>query len=438
MAQQWEALSYIHNVDWRGKRATLSRVRELLGRMGDPQRRLRFVHIAGTNGKGSTAAITASILQAAGYRTGLFTSPYLTRFSERMRVNGEEITPGELEEITAFVRPHAEAMDDHPSEFDLVTCIGMEFFARRGCDIVVLEVGMGGRLDSTNVIDPPEVAVITAIGLDHMQYLGDTVEKIAAEKAGIIKRGSAAVVAAQQQSIIDVIAARCAQEEVPLTVADPAQLFSDCRTTLDGERFCYRGKEMLLSLIGVHQRQNAAAAVETAQRLAARGWKISPEAIQKGLQSARWAGRFELMQREPVFIVDGGHNPQCIQALVKNIQDYLPGRPLTILTGVLADKDYNCMYRNVEPYAKEFITITPGNPRALNAHDLSVPVRQARHGLRPGRRRRPPGRRARRQRRRCALLRLPLHDRRDRSRTCTTVNNAALTLRARAAGNREA
>lgn len=375
MAQQWEALSYIHNVDWRGKRATLSRVRELLGRMGDPQRRLRFVHIAGTNGKGSTAAITASILQAAGYRTGLFTSPYLTRFSERMRVNGEEITPGELEEITAFVRPHAEAMDDHPSEFDLVTCIGMEFFARRGCDIVVLEVGMGGRLDSTNVIDPPEVAVITAIGLDHMQYLGDTVEKIAAEKAGIIKRGSAAVVAAQQQSIIDVIAARCAQEEVPLTVADPAQLFSDCRTTLDGERFCYRGKEMLLSLIGVHQRQNAAAAVETAQRLAARGWKISPEAIQKGLQSARWAGRFELMQREPVFIVDGGHNPQGAQTVADTLRALFPGKKITFLAGVLADKDGLGILEPVLPLAGRFYTLTPDSPRAMPAGQLAQELR---------------------------------------------------------------
>ena len=188
-----EALTYIHSVCWKGSVPGLERTRELLERMGNPEKSLRFVHIAGTNGKGSTAAMTASILRQAGYKTGLYTSPYILRFHERMQVDGVEISDEELADVTEFVRPHAEAMADHPTEFELVSCIAFEYFKRKCCDIVVLEVGMGGELDSTNVIDTPEVAVITNIGLDHTEYLGDTLEKVASAKAGIIKKGGTAV-----------------------------------------------------------------------------------------------------------------------------------------------------------------------------------------------------------------------------------------------------
>ena len=182
-----QAIEYIHSVCWKGSVPGLSRTFELLEKMGNPQKKLKFVHIAGTNGKGSTAAMTASILRKAGYCTGLYTSPYIYTFHERMQVDGQMITDEELVAITEFVKPLAESMDDTPTEFELVTCIGFEFFKRRGCDIVVLEVGMGGALDSTNVISTPEVAVITNIGLDHTDYLGSTLEEIALTKAGEIK-----------------------------------------------------------------------------------------------------------------------------------------------------------------------------------------------------------------------------------------------------------
>ena len=180
-----EALDYIHSVSWKGSVPGLSRTQELLRRMGNPEKALRFVHIVGTNGKGSTAAMLSSCLQAAGYRTGLYTSPYLLRFHERMQVNGRPVSDEELAEITEFVRPHAEAMTDHPTEFELVTAIGFEFFRRQKTDIVVLEAGMGGELDSTNVIGVPEAAVITAMGLDHVKELGPTMADIARAKAGI-------------------------------------------------------------------------------------------------------------------------------------------------------------------------------------------------------------------------------------------------------------
>ena len=204
-----EALTYIHSVCWKGSVPGLERTQELLERMGNPEKSLRFVHIAGTNGKGSTAAMTASILRQAGYTTGLYTSPYILRFHERMQVNGVEISDEELADVTEFVRPHAEAMADHPTEFELVSCIAFEYFKRKGCDIVVLEVGMGGELDSTNVIDTPEVAVITNIGLDHTEYLGDTLEKVASAKAGIIKAGGTAVLYRSTPSVEAVFENRC-------------------------------------------------------------------------------------------------------------------------------------------------------------------------------------------------------------------------------------
>ena len=365
-----EAISYIHSVCWKGSIPGLGRTEELLRRMGNPEKKLRFVHVAGTNGKGSTAAMTASILQNAGYRTGLYTSPYIFRFHERMQVNGRQITDEELAEVTGFVKPHAEAMADHPTEFELVSCIAFEYFRRQRCDIVVLEVGMGGELDSTNVIEPPEAAVITNIGLDHTEYLGDTLEKIAAAKAGIIKPGSTAVIYREPASVEAVFEARCRDVGAKLVKAD----FDSIRPvshSLEGQVFDAAGYPALtLPLLGEHQLRNAAVVLATVSVLQKKGYAISEAHVRDGLASVRWPGRFEVLRREPLFLVDGGHNPQCIEALVQNIRDYLAGRPLTVLTGVLADKDFHCMYGGVAPYAKSFVTVTPDSPRALSAEEL--------------------------------------------------------------------
>ena len=371
-----ETLSYIHAVCWRGSVPGLERIGALLARMGDPQKQMRFIHVTGTNGKGSTCAMMASILRAAGYRTGLYTSPFLIRFNERMQVDGRQITDDELCEITAYVRPLADALDPHPTEFEMVTAIAFAYFARHNCDIVVCEVGMGGEFDATNVIPAPEAAVFCNIGLDHTQYLGDTIEKIAATKAGIIKPGCEAVLYRQTASVEEIIRQRCERLGVPLHLADFDGIRPE-KAGLEGQVFDWEELAGLhLPLLGRHQLCNAAVALTAMRVLQKRGWSITEKHIRRGLAATDWPGRFQIIGHDPLFIIDGGHNPQCIQALVKNIQDYLPGRPLTILTGVLADKDYNCMYRNVEPYAKEFITITPGNPRALNAHDLAAYLSQ--------------------------------------------------------------
>lgn len=366
-----EALRYIHSVCWKGSIPGLSRIGALLEKMGHPERMLRFVHVTGTNGKGSTCAMLASILQQAGYRTGLYTSPYLTRFNERMQINGEMISDDELCRLTEAIQPLADSIYEQPTEFEMVTAIGFEYFARHACDIVVCEVGMGGEFDATNVILPPEAAVVCNIGLDHTEVLGDTLEKIAATKAGIIKSGCDAIIYREKPSVEAVFEARCQAVGARLHRADFDSLQPLTRS-LSGQSFDWqRFSNLHLPLLGDHQLHNAAVALTTATVLQQNGWKISDRDIREGLEQVRWPGRFELRRRDPLFIIDGGHNPQCIEALVKNIQDYLADRPLTVLTGVLADKDYGCMYGNTAPFAREFITVTPANSRALPAQELA-------------------------------------------------------------------
>ncbi len=371
-----EALRYIHEVCWKGTIPGLERIQALLDAMGNPERKCKYVHVTGTNGKGSTCAMVASILRKAGYKTGLYTSPYLIRFNERIQINGEQISDADICELTEYVKPFAESIFERPTEFEMVTAIGFEYFARHKCDIVVCEVGMGGEFDATNVILAPEAAVICNIGLDHTEVLGDTLEKIAGAKAGIIKPGCDAVLYRERPSVEAVFEERCKALNAPLHKADFDSLHL-LSHSLEGQVFDWeRFHALRLPLLGEHQLHNAAVALTTARVLQKRGWKITDAQIREGIESVRWPGRFELMRKDPMFIIDGGHNPQCIEALVKNIRDYLPGRELTVLTGVLGDKDFHCMYRDVAQYAKEFITITPANARALTAEKLADYLRQ--------------------------------------------------------------
>ena len=372
-----QAIAYIHSVCWKGSIPGLGRTQELLEKMGNPEKKLKFVHIAGTNGKGSTAAMTASILNKAGYRTGLYTSPYIYRFHERIQVDGVEISDEDLTEITEYVKPLADSMAQSPTEFELVCCIAFEYFYRKKCDIVVLEVGMGGAWDATNVIEVPEVAVITNIGLDHTEYLGDTVEKIAETKSGIFKPHGHAVVYRSTPSVEAVYERVCAERDVSLRKADFEGLVLKAHT-LEGQVFdCGSRKNLVLPLLGDHQLHNASVVLSIADTMIGEGWKISEQNIYDGIRDVRWPGRFDIVCRKPLFIIDGGHNPQCIEALVKNIRDYLEGKKVIALTGVLADKDYADMYKPVMPLVDRFVCITPPNPRKLEAEQLARYLRQA-------------------------------------------------------------
>ena len=369
-----EAMQLIHATQRFGSRLGLTSIRALLSRLGNPQNRLKFVHVAGTNGKGSVCAYLYAILQAAGLRVGLYTSPYIQRFTERIQVNGVEISEDAIARITTHIRAAIEDMAanglDSPTEFDLVTAIGFAYFAQNNCDIVVLEVGLGGRLDSTNIIEVPEVAVITRLGYDHTDVLGDTLEKIAFEKAGIIKPNCDVVLCPQppeaEAVFEELSAARGARlHKVDLSGIQPTEF------GLWGQRFTHaQFGEFRITLLGEHQLTNAALALDAARLLMKKGFPITEDAIGQGLASARWPGRMELLQSNPPVLVDGAHNVQGVAALKRGLQQYFPGKRFIFLVGVLSDKDYGDMMREIAPLAERFLTITPESPRALPAKAL--------------------------------------------------------------------
>lgn len=366
-----EALDYISGTHRFGAEASRRRIRELMGLLGDPQKKLKFVHIAGTNGKGSCAAMTASILRAGGYRTGLYTSPYLYRFNERMQVNGETIEDEALCRHVTAVKEKAEKMDEHPTGFEMMTAVAMLYFLEEKCDIVVLEVGLGGRFDATNVIENPECSIIMNIGLDHTAILGDTVEAIAAEKAGIIKQNCPCVLYEQKKGVMDVVSGRCKELNAPLVTADFSAI-EPVFDSVEGQAFRYKGAMYALPLLGVHQIKNAAVVLEAVEVMRARGWKLDSGDVEHGLYAVSWPGRFELCAEEPDFVVDGGHNPQCAETVADSLMRYYPDRKRVLLIGVLRDKDYVNLADILAPCADEFVTVGPDSPRALSATELAA------------------------------------------------------------------
>lgn len=376
-----EALAFIHSTCWRGSRPGLSRTFELCERIGNPQKSLRFIHIAGTNGKGSTSAMLSSVLRRAGYRVGLYTSPFILRFNERMQIDGSDISNEELAEITAYVRPHAEAMEDTPTEFELITAISLVYFARHACDFVVFEVGMGGRLDSTNIIDADCVAasVITGIAMDHTAFLGNTPEKIAAEKAGIIKPGVPVIFGGLHpnvgESAIPAVAVACAR-----VIADRAAEVGAPYNETDHSRLTVRSSDLFgstmdfgdhhglhIPLAGLYQPYNAATVLTVLETLAGRGEiAVTEEQIRAGLADVRWPARFEILSRKPLVIADGGHNPEGVDAAIASVEQYFAGQKICLVTGVMADKDYTHMIARMAAVTARAFCVRPGNDRALD------------------------------------------------------------------------
>lgn len=371
--EEFDPKTYLQQGAWRDVRLGLHRTEELLERLGRPQDELRIVHVAGTNGKGSTCAFVAGILQEAGYKTGLFTSPYILRFNERVQVNRKDISDEELYAAACEVRDAAESMEEQPTAFELITAVALLHFARVGCEAVVLEVGLGGRLDSTNVVDPVACA-IAPVSLDHTHVLGDTLGKIAVEKAGIIKPGIPVVCAAQPDEALSVIRARAREVSAPLIVPR----FGRIHAHAEGLRqvFSYDGlADVRLRLAGVYQPGNAVLAIELARLLRTRGFEISDEAIKRGLESAYWPGRFEVVETAPTVIVDGGHNEQGARALAASLQEYFPQGGVNFSMSVLRDKNYHAMLADVLPLARRFFCAEQhDNERALSADELAKAV----------------------------------------------------------------
>lgn len=366
-----EALAYIHSVNWTFCKPGLDRIGELCEKLGHPEKKLKFVHVAGTNGKGSFCSMLESVLRAAGYKTGLYTSPYIKEFNERMRVMGENIPDDVLAELTEKIRPIADSMKDKPTEFELITAIAFRYFYESGCEVVVLEAGMGGRLDSTNIIRNPLLSVITGIALDHTDYLGDTVEKIAAEKAGIIKDSAPVLYGGEDN---------CAREVIRRTANERGSSFFDVdynnvlnlSSTLDGSTFDYKSHtDVKINLLGLYQPKNASLVLEAIDILRNEGLQISEDAVKQGLRDARWLARFEILSKEPLIIFDGAHNPQGITSAVASIKHYFKDEKIYVLTGVLRDKDYNFIARELSKIARRAFTLTPQSPRALSAESYA-------------------------------------------------------------------
>lgn len=375
-----EALYYIHNTNRFGSKLGLENMRHLLELMGNPQDKLRFVHIAGTNGKGSVAAFISSILMKAGYRTGLYTSPYIERFTERIRINSEEISWDNLARITSLVKEKIDIMTaggmNHPTEFEVVTAVAFQYYLEQQCDVIVLEVGLGGRLDATNIIRTPLVSVITAIALDHTDILGDTIEKIAREKAGIIKQGGNVVIYPQDEKIAAIFrdvaqSSNCSITAVNDTMIKPGPFDED------GQYFSYgEYKNLRIRLIGQHQLSNAAVAIEAISALRHSGLKVSDQNISDGLKSAVWAGRMEILRKDPLLIIDGAHNAQGADALAETLRAYFPEKKKIFIIGVLKDKDYGQLIKAVSDMASHFLTVTPDSQRALNGEVLADFIRE--------------------------------------------------------------
>lgn len=365
-----EALEYIHSVVWMGSRPGLSRTLELLRLLGNPEKDMKFIHVAGTNGKGSTCAMLSAILKAAGYKVGLYTSPYIVRFNERMCINGQSISDEELAELVSIVKPLAESMEDKPTEFELITAISFLYYIRNKCDIVVLEVGMGGRLDSTNVITSPVVSTITGVALDHTGVLGNTVSEIAFEKAGIIKEGRPVVYGGRDDIAFGVVSEK-AKECSSKLVRTNLDLLKMHKYGVTGIDFDYGDyKDLHLSLFGTYQLENAATVLETVSILNENGFSISIDNIKDGLKDVVWRARFELLAEEPPVIFDGSHNIQGVTGAAETIKR-LFGDKVILLMGVLADKDYRDMAEILAPYAEMLFTVTPDSPRALDSAELA-------------------------------------------------------------------
>ncbi len=370
-----ETMEYIHAVGSLGSRPGLSRIEELCHRLGDPQDSLRFIHVGGTNGKGSVSAMLSSVLTKAGYRVGLYTSPYLYDFRERMQIGGKPISEEALCEIMDRVKAEADGMPDRPTEFELITAAAFLWFKNEGCDPVILEVGLGGRLDATNIIKKSLLSLITGISLDHTSILGDTEEAIAKEKAGIFKEGCPALVGEVSPTVRKALSAAAREKGTPLSFLDLSSL-SIKSAAKEGIRFRFEKEEYSIPFAASYQPKNASLVLKAIAALKAGGLPIPDEAIKGGLSSVYWPGRFEYFCRRPEVVYDGSHNPEGVKATVQTIKRLYRKKKILLITGVMADKDHAAIVNSLAPLADTVFTVTPDNPRALSADALCAAYRR--------------------------------------------------------------
>lgn len=374
-----EAMNYIEGIGKFGSKYGLERTLRLLELLGDPQKNIKIIHIAGTNGKGSTTAMVTKMLRGAGFKTGMYTSPYLEEFEERIQIDGKNIPKDKLtsliEEVKTVIEKVAQEGYEYPTQFEIITAIMFLYFYREKVDYAVVEVGLGGRLDSTNVIIP-EVSVITSISLDHMDLLGDTLEKIASEKSGIIKKGIPVVIYPQKEEAAEVIKNAARENnsllrnvninDVKLVGINYEEVYQEVEVNTINN--VYRVK---LPLLGEHQILNLAVALNTIEVLFEKNnIKIDTNSIENSLCDVKWIGRLEVLNKKPLVVIDGAHNIDGIRALRKNSELYFKYNKMYLILGILADKQVGEMIKEITPKAAKVFAVTPHSERAALCQDL--------------------------------------------------------------------
>jgi len=374
-----KAVEYMESLNRYGIVPGLSNIENLCEALDNPQEALKFVHIAGTNGKGSALAYISTVLKCAGYKVGRYVSPTIFEYRERIQVNNRSITKKALCEWVERIKEACDTLvkegKKHPTSFEAETALAFAYFKEQGCDIVVMECGMGGRQDATNIIRNTLVSVLVSISMDHMQYLGKTLEAIATEKTGIIKNGCPVVSVLQEEAAMQVIEAVAEERDCKLTVAQPAEV-KKIRYGLEKQRFDYKNwKNLEITLAGNHQIENALLAIKVLEELDDLGYTVSEKALRKGLQETQWPGRFTVVGKKPYFIVDGAHNADAAKKLAETIEFYFTNRRIIFIMGVLRDKEYDRIIEQTHRFADQIITVaTPGNARAMSAYELATEV----------------------------------------------------------------
>lgn len=368
-----EAISYIHSLERFGIMPGLERISELCEKLGNPQDKCKFIHVAGTNGKGSTCTMISEILIESGYNTGLYTSPYVIDFRERIKLNGEMIDPEDLAECTEEVKEASEKYNIKVTEFEAVTAVAFLYYAKKECDYVVLEVGLGGRYDATNIIKKPDVAVIASISKDHTAILGDTVSEIAGEKCGIIKDGCKVVsYALQTPDALEVIKNNCRLKSAELIIPDIKDL-SVFSVSIKGSSIDYKGLKYNLRLAGEHIVYNSISAVEAVKAL---NIGLTDEQISSGISKAVVPARMELISDSPIILLDGGHNEDCGKALNKFVKEFITDKKIIMLSSIMADKDFDSYLSLSASLADEFIATKADVPRALDSKELCTAAKK--------------------------------------------------------------
>lgn len=361
-----DALEYLKKASGRGSRLGLERVSVLMEKLGNPQNRTKIIHVTGTNGKGSFSAMLTAVLKSSGYRVGSFSSPAITDATDSFRIDCNEISESDFAEIMDIVYPVCESMDDKPTEFEILTAMAFELFFCKKCNIAVVECGMGGDLDSTNVITSPVLSVITNVRKDHCSFLGNTINEIASHKAGIIKPNRPIFFG--DEEVPEIITKIAQKNNSELFTVNPC--INDAVFSLSGTHFTYKNMKINLSLLGTYQLNNAVNVLNCIEILRNNGLNIPDKAITDGLKNAEWHGRFEVLRKNPLVIFDGSHNPDGISRTAESIEKYFDNR-IVLLTGVMADKEYNLYADILGKYIDCVFTVKPDNPRSLDCQTLA-------------------------------------------------------------------